>query len=325
MSARDAADRGEDDIASASLPEFGAKRTRYEQASAPVASRHIRLRAVQETGEEWGSGYDEGFPTRELKLRMKHMGADERAAVFSQRFPTKHLVFPSKSSDPSVSPLAGHTPAIKHTAAVPGTKNSVTTSHSERDQSRWESIQKTIGDALPSHSGFDEAVMARLATHRYMSSPKSELDTVKSDTAAFSKPLFMAHARVGDLRHPANFEEMTQIVHQQREKHKWETASILALDPASHSLVPPVMGAFLHASGNDPVAAMESFRARLHTPPIAGVSPPQVNTSVQSDTEDLRHVSLQSMRNNPVAPGGGRRRALSDARPLAPVRPAEVV
>ncbi len=272
-----------------------------------------------------GIGLDEKVQTRLLSTASLWSGVDGKQAedIFGNRSRTSDLIWRTNKPaipPPDWEPIAGHTPGVKR-SVIGGTKGAITSEHGTRDALRESANQKTLGDmASPNRMG-DVAVMASLATIKHMSSPGSELMLAKADVQALPTPRFAAVTGNKDLRTSAHFDEMVMHVHEERERSKWEVASVMNNNTVSHQhlnpLVPPQMRNYLSTYGNDPHKAMEAFRYDLHQSFVA----PPVNTHVTSDTEaNLQTHSLHQMATLTTTTGR-RQRALSDARGLPPVSP----
>ena len=273
-----------------------------------------------------GIGLDEHVATRLLKVRTNWNGISKQDAktLFDSRSRTADLVWynppPTPGAKPgSWQPIAGHTPSIK-SSPVGGTTATITEGHgngtpgSGRDGTRELAVERTRTYTKASRSNFYTAVMGTLATIKYMSDPSTRLNLAKPHVQALTTPRYSALTGNSDLRQGATFDSLVDHVQEERERKKWEVGSVMRGDKHLKKMVPPVIRSYLKANANQPIVAMEKFRHDLHNK----MTPPPVNTSVESDTRDLTTKSLDYMAKK-SAPGK-RQRSLSDSRML-PVAP----
>lgn len=274
-----------------------------------------------------GIGLDEHVATRLLKSRALWASINKKQArnVFTSRSRTADLVWynppPTVGAAPgSWEPIAGHTPSIK-SAAVAGTKAAITEGHgngtpgSGRDGRREQAVERTRQDTNSPNPIGDTLVMGTLATIKYMSDPSTRLELARPHVKALNGPRFAALTGNKDLRKKKHFKKLVAHVQEERERKKWEVASVMQGDKRLQGMVPPVIGSYLHANANRPLDAMEAFRKDLHNKQV----PPPVNTSVESDTRDLTTRSLHELASKTKP--GKRQRSLSDARMLPKVSP----
>lgn len=271
-----------------------------------------------------GTGLDENVATRLLKQRTNWTGitAPQAEDIFGSRSRTADLVWrttkPGGAAVPGTwEPIAGHTPAIK-SQLVGGTTGARVSEHNIRDGARENAIDTTRADATSPNRFGDIAVMSSLATIKHMASPSTELNLARADMVAMPQPRYSALTGTGDLRQAPHFDSLVAHVQEERERKKWEVGSVMHGDDRLSPLVPPVIRSYLGTHGNDPHKAMESFRRDVHGWQIFA---PPVNTSVSSDTRNLDSKSLHQMATKTQLTGR-RQRALSDARLLPPVAPA---
>lgn len=283
---------------------FQNKRAKYTEFSTPASDSGIRLAAKKHAGDRFGTGYDEMYPTRVLKKHQGKLNKRQREQVFSQRAPTKHLVW-ANTPGKGVPPISGHVPSLKdHTGG--GNKGTMTTEHGTRDGLREKSIETTL--AASGALEEDPAIIARLATIKHMIAPRESLATAGKALAKHPTPVYSAHSHVGDLRKPGEFKKMQDITQDVRETMKWTTGSLMR-GSASKPLVPPQMEQYLKKANNDPYKAMSTWRGDLGKGKVKSS-----NRGRSSATDDFGKHSLASMRKN-----GGR--ALSPPREIAPTKP----
>lgn len=279
-----------------------------------------------------GIGLDENIPTRMLNSPKLWRGIQALKAreVFGARSRNADLVWrtpPATGAAPANwEPISGHTPAVKSQPSA-GNNDAIHQGHgngrasSGRDGSRERAIKTTLDDAQAPHSPDrfgDTAIMASLATIKHMSSPSTELALAKQSVASLAAPRYAALTGNADLRAPAVFDSLVAHVQEERERKKWETGSVLLGIQRLNPLVPPVMRSYLETHGNDPHAAREKFRGDSHG---FWLFRPNVNQSESSDTGNLEKRSLHQLAT--ISTNTGRRkRALSDARWLPAVAPA---
>jgi hypothetical protein len=269
-----------------------------------------------------GTGLDENIATRLLKdsSNWKSITNDQAEDVFNARSRTADLIWATKKPignlvPGSWEPISGHTPSVKK-KLVGGTTAAITVEHGTRDNIRESAIDKTRLDTTSPNLFGDLSVMGTLATIKYMASPSTELETAKQDMSKMPSPRYTALTGKKDIRDSNNFDEMVQHVQEERERKKWEIASVMKGDSRLSSLVPPTMNNYLGTFGNNPLQAMESFRYDTHNSWFA----PPVNRSLHSDTEDLTQHSLNTMVTT-TQTTQRRARALSDARDLPKIAP----
>lgn len=266
-----------------------------------------------------GIGLDEHVATRTHKVRLNwqnlHANAVKRKKrlkeITGARSRTADLVWPTGNP---LDPIAGHTPGIKR-RLVNGTAGAITTGHGTRDTTRSSAVNKTLSDVNSPNVSRDTVVMSNLATIKYMTSPSTELNSIKGAVANLPTPRYSALTGANDLRVGGHFDDLVAHVQEERERKKWETASVMTTDDRLSKLVPHTINSYLRTYGNDPSKAREAFRYDAHNAWFK----PNINTSPQSDTEDLTAHSLHTLATTP--PLVGRRRALSDARLPPPVKP----
>ncbi|MBB3228079.1 hypothetical protein FHW69_002714 [Luteibacter sp. Sphag1AF] len=299
-----------------------AKRMTAAAKKTAMAARAIRVKAdktlTSKAGAKQsfvGTGLDEHVPTRMLR-DPTHWGGitkSEAEDVFSSRSRTADLAWVNAHG--SSEPVGGHTPAIK-SKLVGGTLGAITTEHGTRDTTREKAVETTLKDHASPSRFKDVAIMGSLATIKHMVSPSTEFHTVKGDVAALSTPRHSALTGNADLRQAPHFDNFVDHIQEGRERLKWETGAQMMSDSRLQHLVPPTMKAVLQHTGNEPLQAMDVFRTHQGNLPSGHT----VNTHTRTDTEDLTTRSLHDMASTTVTTGT-RRRALSDARMLPPVKP----
>lgn len=288
----------------------------YSPGQIRVKAQNVLTNRPGATPSFVGGGMDEHIATRTQKKASNwnhhQPSVGEAGEVFGTRSRTVELIW--ATGDPA-EPFAGHTPSFKR-AAVGGTTAAITKQHGTRDRTRDDAVETTRADmSSPGRHG-DTARMGALATLKHMASPSTELESAHAQLTPSHGPRYAALTGNNDLQTPVHFHNMVDHVQEGRERGKWEVASSMRSSPRLSPLVPPVMSSYLHAHGNDPVRAMNTFRHDLHH----GTFAPPVNTSLHSATDDLTAQSLHGMAVQTQATGT-RARALSDARSLPPVEP----
>jgi hypothetical protein len=255
----------------------------------PTAA-NIRVPARMFSPMRWGSGLDEMVQTRLQIANPKGFSPLALGELHQrERMPTTDLIWATGSN--GVSPLAGHTPALKtHESRL--TRGVIAEEHGARDALREKAIRQ---ENLP----VDWGIKARLATIKYMMSPGEELSAQQGRLSKFAEPIFSVHKRIGDLRMPKELSKLVDHQQEVREKLKWHTAREM-LSTGHEGLVPATFQSYL-ATHDDPMKAMNAFRTDAHAKTVA------LNIAPTSQTDDLSSQSLSAMNT-------GRQRALSSPR-----------
>ena len=261
---------------------------------------NIRVPAKHFSGpNRWGSGLDEMVQTRLLHSNPKGFSDTELGQLHQrERLHTTDLIW-ATDSHTGLSPLAGHTPALKGHEGR-STHGVVAEEHGTRDGLRENAI-------LQESTAQNWGIKSRLATVKYMMSPGDELRSRTGALMLHDKPLYSVHTSIGDLRKPKELSKLADRQQELRETVKWHTAAEM-LGAGHHELVPDTFKEYLFKHGNVHTA-MDSFRKdAVKTPSIVK------NTATTSQTDDLSSHSLSTMTT-------GRKRALSNARMLPAVKP----
>lgn len=252
-------------------------------------SSNIRVPAVKLSGERWGNGLDEMYPTRLLKSNPSKFSEASLKPLFMERIRTSSLIWKTKASK-----LGGHPGALKSHDG-PSTKGMIVTEHGTRDRLREQAI------LVEGKNSSNALIKSKLGTIKYMISPAEELHT--NDTLAGLKKqkssIYSSDKDIGDLIEPANLEKLSQKQQYIRESLKWDTAKLM-IEQGMEELVPPEYKKFLKKGGT-PEQARDNFQSKISSGKIKAY-----NQTSTSQTDDLSR-SLEQMKKS-------QQRSLSPAR-----------
>ncbi len=262
-------------------------------------STDIRIKAIKGLNETSGVSADENVRTQVQRDKRAQMTTDEASMAFAQRSHQGVLVW--KTDSPSLSqygvstdtsePLAAHTPGVKRNQ-LPGTSGAITKEHGTRDNVRQSAVLTTIAD--PKREESDIAIMGKLATLQLFTSPREELQQIKSTVSGnTTNPVYSVFQDIGQISGPSrqkNFEEFVERVHTARETDKMHTAKMMLTSGREH-LVPEVYKNILSHTQGDVGKAMNVLHEQsTSTTPVI-----TFNTATHSQTDRLDQQSLREM------------------------------